>query len=474
MKTYMSFLFVIGLSILTMGCASLTPQPQEAEKVVYIGPELVDCVGVSPQKCLEVKDSPDGTYTPFYGKIEGFDYQEGNAYTVVVKETNVENPPADASSITWSLVKVESMEPISSGSDSVDITKQAWTLGSYLGSEGQMLTVIPGSETTLEFKEQNVAGKAGCNSYFGSYQLSGDQLTFGGIGATEMYCGSPAGIMDQESAYLALLGEVKSYRFQDGQLVMQDSAGKDVLVYSSLEPTSLVGTSWQVINYNNGKDAVVSVLGGTNLTAEFGEDGSITGSAGCNNYFGKYEVDGNTIKIGPLASTKMACAEPTGIMEQETAYLIALESAATFQITGDQLVLFNADGSRAVDYLAGKSQSLEGSSWELLSITGYDGDLTTAKDNTPITLLFDQSGNVSGYSGCNQFSGGYQVNGSEIKIGPLISTQMACLDPASVMELESKYLSSLDAAGSFQLTNESLILQDAEGTQLLEFRATVP
>jgi heat shock protein HslJ len=319
-----------------------------------------------------------------------------------------------------------------------------------------------------------VAGKSGCNSYFGTYQLNGNQLTFGTLGGTEMYCGSPAGIMDQESTYLALLGGVKSYRLQNGQLVMLDSAGKDVLVYSSLEPTSLVGTSWQVIDYNNGKDAVVSVLGGTSLTAEFGEDGSITGSAGCNNYFGKYEVDGNTIKIGPLASTKMACAEPTGIMEQEDAFLIALQSATTFQITGDQLVLHNADGSRAVDFLTGISQTLEGSSWELLSITGYDGELTTAKADTPISLVFDQSGNLSGFSGCNQYSGGYTVNGSEIKIGPLVSTQMACLSPANVMELESKYLASLQAAASFQFVNGTLILHDAEGKQLLEFQTFVP
>ena len=42
-----------------------------------------------------VKENPDEKYSLFYDQIEGFDYQEGFEYELVVQEEEVENPPAD-------------------------------------------------------------------------------------------------------------------------------------------------------------------------------------------------------------------------------------------------------------------------------------------------------------------------------------------------------------------------------------------
>ena len=68
---------------------------------------------------------------------------------------------------------------------------------------------------------------------------------------------------------------------------------------------------------------------GTQITANFGEDGQLTGSAGCNDYFGPYETDGQKISMGPFGTGRTACSEPEGIMEQESQYLAALETADT-------------------------------------------------------------------------------------------------------------------------------------------------
>jgi heat shock protein HslJ len=56
-------------------------------------------------------------------------------------------------------------------------------------------------------------------------------------------------------------------------------------------------------------------------------------------------VDGDKIKIGPLASTMMACADPDGVMEQETQYLAALQMAQTYQLEGKVLELRRSDQS---------------------------------------------------------------------------------------------------------------------------------
>jgi heat shock protein HslJ/uncharacterized lipoprotein YbaY len=112
----------------------------------------------------------------------------------------------------------------------------------------------------------------------------------------------------------------------------------------------LAGSSWEVVSYNNGREAVVSVIIGTEITANFGEDGQLTGNAGCNNYFGPYEVDGENISMGPFGTTRMACQEPEGVMEQESEYLAALETAATYKIEGLTMNMRTADGATVANF----------------------------------------------------------------------------------------------------------------------------
>jgi heat shock protein HslJ len=114
----------------------------------------------------------------------------------------------------------------------------------------------------------------------------------------------------------------------------------------------LAGTSWIVTRYNNGQEAVVSVIIGTEMTANFRADGQLTGSAGCNNYFTSYTTDGNNITIGPAGSTQQFCSEPEGVMEQEQEYLTALQSAATYSSRGDSLDLRTASGAGAAAFQA--------------------------------------------------------------------------------------------------------------------------
>lgn len=73
-------------------------------------------------------------------------------------------------------------------------------------------------------------------------------------------------------------------------------------------------------------------------------DGAVSGSSGCNQYVGPASVDGAQLTLGPdLASTLMACAED--VMDQETAYVEALDSVTSFEISGDELLLKDSDGT---------------------------------------------------------------------------------------------------------------------------------
>jgi heat shock protein HslJ len=78
-------------------------------------------------------------------------------------------------------------------------------------------------------------------------------------------------------------------------------------------------------------------------------------------------------------------------------------------------------------------------------------------DNAQLDASF-ADGKVSGRSGCNRYNGGWQQDGAAIKVGPLMSTRMACA-PA-LMTLEQKFLATLEAA--------TLVSFDATGAAFLK------
>ena len=81
------------------------------ERTIYVGPELVECTGVGPQMCMQIKESPEGDWQLFYDQIQGFDHEPGYDYELVVLVEDVENPPADASSLRYTLVEEVSKTP---------------------------------------------------------------------------------------------------------------------------------------------------------------------------------------------------------------------------------------------------------------------------------------------------------------------------------------------------------------------------
>jgi uncharacterized lipoprotein YbaY/heat shock protein HslJ len=113
----------------------------------------------------------------------------------------------------------------------------------------------------------------------------------------------------------------------------------------------LAGTNWNAILFNDGASAIVSIQG-VAITAEFAAGGQLSGFSGCNNYSTTYTAgEGGAITIGPIASTMKACSEPANVMEQESQYLAALQSAKSYTLQDEQLELQGADGEMAVQYL---------------------------------------------------------------------------------------------------------------------------
>jgi len=225
-----------------------------------------------------------------------------------------------------------------------------WRMTAYRNANGKMVETLPEVKTTAEFTEGQVGGKAACNTYNGSYEVNGDQISFGMMMTTMMMC--EPDVMDQEMGYMAALETTSSFEVKDETLAMFNANGEVVLEFVVLKPASLVGTNWLLNSYNNGKGGMQSVVIGTEITAEFGEDGTLSGSAGCNSYNAPYEATEDTISIGIAASTEMACMDPEGVMEQETLYLASLQNAAVYTIRDDRLEIRDENGSGVAYYNA--------------------------------------------------------------------------------------------------------------------------
>ncbi len=220
----------------------------------------------------------------------------------------------------------------------------------------------------------------------------------------------------------------------------------------------LDGTSWVVTRIN-----ASAVLTGTNVTMAFA-DGQVSGSNGCNRYFGPYTLAGSAFSAPRLASTQMAC--DAAVMTQEQAFMKALAAAVTLRPAGTGLELL--DGSQTVVLTLAPApvatpRPLEGTTWRLVTFVKNDA-AESLVDESSITLVVD-SEQFSGKA-CNTYSGTAVRTGLTVKVGPLRSTKMAC-PGEGVMAQEQRYLTVLQTVTTIAIEGNELTLTAPDGQALI-------
>ncbi|MBT8461268.1 MAG: DUF4377 domain-containing protein [Gemmatimonadetes bacterium] len=206
-------------------------------KEVLVAHFVSDCVGVGPQQCLNVRESADADWTMWYDPIEGFEHEAGYEYRLIVSETVVENPPADASALRWTLIEVIEKTPVVAGEADANPILRPWALEAFgpaadLGDEATTalvqaaLAALPeDNPVTLGLREEGrVGGFNGCNRYFGNFVIeNGHQIVQGPKGATLMAC--PDGRMDLEQAFLRNLDSATRVFLRGDGLELENDAG---------------------------------------------------------------------------------------------------------------------------------------------------------------------------------------------------------------------------------------------------------
>ncbi len=114
---------------------------------------------------------------------------------------------------------------------------------------------------------------------------------------------------------------------------------------------------------------------------------------------------------------------------------------------------------------AGEGAVLEGIRWNLAAVGGEGVELGENALEPHLTL---EGGQASGSGDCNQFSGGYELDGNTLGFGQLAMTMKACIEG---MELDSKLSQALENTETFAIEGAQLMLMDPSGTVVATFMA---
>lgn len=108
--------------------------------------------------------------------------------------------------------------------------------------------------------------------------------------------------------------------------------------------------------------------------------------------------------------------------------------------------------------------------WYLKALTGPGGSSPVQSISWQIDATFTEQGDISGFAGCNHYSGNYTLTGEVlpdgrgITLGSVLSTKMYCTESS---DLEARYLSTLQNARSYSITGDTLTITDRLGSALV-------
>ncbi len=107
MKTKLLLLALVCISVIFTGCGD-SDSDDSISKTIDVFSSKGVCFGVTQSLCMRygAEGASENNAQLFFGEIEGFNYQWGRSYSLLIKETPISNPPADGSNIRTELVSI--------------------------------------------------------------------------------------------------------------------------------------------------------------------------------------------------------------------------------------------------------------------------------------------------------------------------------------------------------------------------------
>lgn len=203
--------------------------------------------------------------------------------------------------------------------------------------DGENIPILADHPIKMTFEGDRVGGTASCNSYGGSFQLSGSEISFDDLAMTEMAC-SPEETMQAEAMFAEALTRVDSVSI-DGALTLSGPGVE--MEFEALEPvpeSDLTNTVWVLDGLVQG-DSVSTPAMDSRATVEFFTDGSMLGDTGCRPFSGRYVISGAEVTVTELAADGNEC-EPD-MADQDSHFLTAIGDSFRVEIDQTRLTTWS-------------------------------------------------------------------------------------------------------------------------------------
>ncbi|NDW18218.1 META domain-containing protein [Dysgonomonas sp. 216] len=228
-----------------------------------------------------------------------------------------------------------------------------WVLKSIDGNDAKIVFTGALPTVLFDFKEMNISGTGGCNSYSGVFTLDKNIISAPNIVSTRMLCFGDipeqdfferikSGIVSVEDSVLAITNienEAVSLIFEKGK--------SPVAKKGPVSVEQLAG-NWMLKTMEGVQASAIFSSSEPKIPTLMIEpsDSIIGGNAGCNRYGSKFRVSDNLLIVEPVFATQMACPD----MEGEYKYLKNIADTSELSMPDNNTLLLMKKGAAVLEF----------------------------------------------------------------------------------------------------------------------------
>lgn len=205
-----------------------------------------------------------------------------------------------------------------------------------------------------------------------------------------------------------------------------------------------------------------ALVQGTSVELRFTDDGRLLVNAGCNHMQGPVSLDGGKLEVQDLTMTAMGCPNPDLHTQDEWVSKL-LGATPGWRMDGANLVVTGSNAEIVLAPEAAKAPAaLEGGTWTVDSLIAGEA-ASSVPSGASATLAF-AGGKVDVFTGCNNGSASYKVDGQSITFESLVHTDKAC-GPGETA-VEKAVTEVLKGKVEYKVDGQSLALTNPSGAGL--------
>lgn len=207
---FLSFLIVL---IVCQSCSTGTR--------LMVSPLKTPCADAT---CLQVRENKNQDWVTLVSPIEGFTFEEGYEYELLVEKANKDSPlTADTK---YKMKKIRTRKDFKSIIQEMKLANASWLMTS---SPERTSLMKYNMSLDVDATNNKISGKGPCNRFFATISFGYKNLRIENIAGTKIFC--PESMAD-EKEYYKLLETVVSYEQANSLLMLKDHNNKTIFSFS--------------------------------------------------------------------------------------------------------------------------------------------------------------------------------------------------------------------------------------------------